>query len=451
MAELDSEGQRYSIGSTPPTQVLRLNSRGNAVVELQFLLNFIGQFYNEIPFVIEDSVFRESTRDAVIAFQRRFGLTADGVVGPATWNRLYEVYRRIRATTPQPHPPGGTPNVPAFPGAPIQIGTRSSDVSTMQTRLNTVARCNPSIETLVVDGVFGQRTQQAVREFQRLFGLPQNGIIDQNTWYRIIDESNLLQGAPCPAPPQPPPPPPTVWPPFPGVILREGMTGPSIRQVQERLNVLGANPRLSEDGIFGPRTAAAVRAFQQQRGLNADGIVGPITWNALFGATAPPPPPQPVWPPFPGVILREGMTGPSIRQVQERLNVLGANPRLSEDGIFGPRTAAAVRAFQQQRGLNANGIVDTITWNAIFTNITRAMPTIATINAMDTMDSIDSSDSEETVQTMILTDPKPPVVMPDTDFEVFVPTKSYRQSKNRNLIYFLILMLMLNDKNEGIY
>ena len=162
------------------------------------------------------------------------------------------------------------------------------------------------------------------------------------------------------------PPPPSVWPPFPGVILREGMTGPSIRQVQERLNILGANPQLSEDGIFGPRTATAVRAFQQQRGLNVDGIVGPITWNALFGAVPPPPPPPSVWPPFPGVVLREGMTGPSIRQVQERLNTLGANPRLSEDGIFGPRTATAVRTFQQQRGLNVDGIVGPITWNALF-------------------------------------------------------------------------------------
>jgi len=167
-------------------------------------------------------------------------------------------------------------------------------------------------------------------------------------------------------------PPPQIWPPFPGVTLREGMTGPSIRQVQERLNVLGANPQLSEDGIFGPRTANAVRVFQQQRGLNADGIVGLITWNALFGATPPPPPqpppppPPPIWPPFPGVILREGMTGPSIRQVQERLNILGANPQLSEDGIFGPRTANAVRVFQQQRGLNADGIVGPITWNALF-------------------------------------------------------------------------------------
>jgi len=85
-----------------------------------------------------------------------------------------------------------------------------------------------------------------------------------------------------PLPPLPPPPPENIWPPFPGVILQRGMQGPSIKQVQERLNVLGTNPRLSEDGIFGPITEAAVMDFQRQHGLKVDGIVGSITWNALF-------------------------------------------------------------------------------------------------------------------------------------------------------------------------
>ncbi|MCL2224988.1 MAG: peptidoglycan-binding protein [Defluviitaleaceae bacterium] len=135
----------------------------------------------------------------------------------------------------------------------------------------------------------------------------------------------------------------TIWPPYPGVVLRRGMQGPSIRQVQERLNELGATPRLATDGIFGVLTEAAVMAFQRTRDLNPDGVVGPLTWNALFSTqpvTPPAPPaPQPVWPPYPGVVLRRGMQGPSIRQVQERLNELGATPRLATDGIFGALTS----------------------------------------------------------------------------------------------------------------
>jgi len=141
------------------------------------------------------------------------------------------------------------------------------------------------------------------------------------------------------------------------------MQGPSIRQVQERLNELGTNPRLGTDGIFGPLTESAVMAFQRSRGLNADGIVGPITWNALF---TPSPTPPTIWPPFPGVTLQRGMQGPSIRQVQERLNGLGANPRLATDGVFGPLTEAAVMAFQRSMGLTADGVVGPITWNSLF-------------------------------------------------------------------------------------
>jgi len=155
----------------------------------------------------------------------------------------------------------------------------------------------------------------------------------------------------------------TIWPPYPGVVLRRGLQGPSISQVQERLNELGANPRLATDGIFGPLTEAAVVAFQRANGLTADGIVGPITWNTLF--TRQPEPPA-VWPPYPGVVLRRGLQGPSIRQVQERLNELGANPRLATDGVFGPLTEAAVMAFQRANGLVPDGIVGPITWNALF-------------------------------------------------------------------------------------
>jgi len=64
-----------------------------------------------------------------------------------------------------------------------------------------------------------------------------------------------------------------------------------------------------------------------------------------------------VWPPYPGVILQRGMNGPSIRQVQERLNVLGVSPALVADGIFGPLTEQAVMTFQRSQGITVNGIV----------------------------------------------------------------------------------------------
>jgi len=77
---------------------------------------------------------------------------------------------------------------------------------------------------------------------------------------------------------------PNVWPPFPGVSLRRGMMGGDVQLLQERLNELGANPRLSIDGRFGPLTEAAVITFQRANDLTPDGIVSPVTWDTTFGS-----------------------------------------------------------------------------------------------------------------------------------------------------------------------
>lgn len=65
--------------------------------------------------------------------------------------------------------------------------------------------------------------------------------------------------------------------------IRQGARGDAVREAQRLLNRHNANPQLTEDGIFGPRTDAAVRTFQRQRGIGVDGIVGPVTWGRLLG------------------------------------------------------------------------------------------------------------------------------------------------------------------------
>ena len=112
LANLNSEGVRIGIGSTPPNVVLRQGSSGHDVRQLQWLLNYVGQYYEfVVPELIIDGRFGPMTAETVRSFQRNFGLTADGVVGPATWNRLYEVFRSIQASSPNPAPipPGPTP------------------------------------------------------------------------------------------------------------------------------------------------------------------------------------------------------------------------------------------------------------------------------------------------------------------------------------------------------
>lgn len=102
LAELDSLGERYTIGQNPPNVVLSVGSVDGDVMELQFILNSISPFYPTVPTVFIDGAFGPQVRNAVIQFQRTFGLTQDGIVGPGTWSMLYAVYRGIEENVPIP-------------------------------------------------------------------------------------------------------------------------------------------------------------------------------------------------------------------------------------------------------------------------------------------------------------------------------------------------------------
>ncbi len=133
-------------------------------------------------------------------------------------------------------------------------------------------------------------------------------------------------------------------------VIRVGDVGEPVRDVQHRLVGLGYRLELGElEGSFGPSTEAAVRTFQQRRGLPADGLVGPDTWGELVEAG---------WrlgdrtvylrqPPF---------RGDDVRELQRRLNALGFDAG-KEDGILGLRTTTAVMEFQRNMAARADGIV----------------------------------------------------------------------------------------------
>lgn len=95
LAELDSEGNTLGIGTVPPSAVLRQGSTGQDVITLQYLLNVIGEYYPGIPVIAQDGIFGSGTRQAVVAFQNEMRLSPDGIVGPRTWNALYDTYLGI--------------------------------------------------------------------------------------------------------------------------------------------------------------------------------------------------------------------------------------------------------------------------------------------------------------------------------------------------------------------
>lgn len=171
---------------------------------------------------------------------------------------------------------------------------------------------------------------------------------------------------------------------YPGTPLQVGSTGPNVVIVQTSINRISQNypaiPKIpAVDGIYGSRTEASVRAFQQIFGLTPDGIVGPATWYELvrlytgvnslselrsqgqqFYAIN--------W--SPPNALQAGDTGEKVRQLQYMLSVLSAYitqiPPVSVDGIYGPTTRSAVISAQRRFKLPETGVVDAMTWDEIY-------------------------------------------------------------------------------------
>lgn len=139
--------------------------------------------------------------------------------------------------------------------------------------------------------------------------------------------------------------------PFP--LVRRGDRNHPVKTLQYLLRERGQH--VVVDGTFGPMTEAAVRTFQQLRHLVVDGIVGPQTWGALI------------------VTVRQGDEGDAVRGVQEEFQFrnLSGDPAngLQIDGIFGPKTDAAVRGFQQALSLTVDGIVGPQTWQALISGM----------------------------------------------------------------------------------
>ncbi|MGH3912667.1 MAG: peptidoglycan-binding domain-containing protein [Pseudonocardiaceae bacterium] len=126
--------------------------------------------------------------------------------------------------------------------------------------------------------------------------------------------------------------------------LRHGDRNAAVRVVQYLLNDRGIT--VTVDGIFGPKTENAVKSFQADSGLRQDGVVGAQTWSRLIRT------------------LQDGSSGPAVKAVQVILSrkVL---PSVDVDGLFGPKTKAAVKSFQTDQNLQQDGIVGPQTWRAL--------------------------------------------------------------------------------------
>ena len=270
-------------------------------------------------------------------------------------------------------------SIPSYPGRPLTLGSAGEDVRTIQRELNRIRKNYPALPAVgETNGVFGADTAAAVRAFQRIFNLTQDGIVGKSTWYRIksiyngvkslsevSSEGLTLSEAQRQFP----------------KVLRRGDTGIGVQTLRFYLAFLGfflpELPPIRISDVFDDELRDAVLAFQNAYGLPVDGVVGRNTWNAIQNVYE-----QTLYQlpagyqefareVYPGRFLVEGDTGPEVTLLQTRLNQLAARdgslPSVTADGIFGADTAAAVRTLQSRLGYSPTGAVGPVLWSYIIT------------------------------------------------------------------------------------
>lgn len=185
LGELTSEGQSSDFRYADVNTLLQIGSRGEDVATLQYLIEYISIFYRSVQPTGVDGIFGQQTNNALISFQRTFGLPETGTTTPDTWRALFGVYEAIIKVV---FPVAPEQN---FPGV-LEQGDSGEPVRLLQRYLNVIAQYYGDIPTLDEDGIFGSRTRNAIYEFQRLYLFEDTGVVDSVTWYRIVELYNYI-------------------------------------------------------------------------------------------------------------------------------------------------------------------------------------------------------------------------------------------------------------------
>ena len=341
-----------SLPGLAASTTLKLGSRGTAVLQLQQALIALGYDTKGA-----DGKFGKGTEQAVKAYQQANGLTADGKAGVKTLAQLYAVNSGVSSGTSSGNYTATNPNT-------LQSGDSGSKVTQLQNALKLLG-----FYTGGVDGKFGSGTRAAVIQFQRANGLTADGLAGTKTQQLLYSQvnsgisgdnssssssssSNSASGFTR--------------------TLRKGYTGTDVISVQQKLKDLGFYTG-SVDGVYGTGSMAAVKAFQRQNGLTADGLVGSRTHAVLMSATS-------------GSTsnsgsgnsssdsssdqthaegtLSYGSTGSEVKKMQQALKALGYN--VSADGSYGALTQMAVTQFQKRNGLTADGVAGSATLKLLY-------------------------------------------------------------------------------------
>ena len=159
----------------------------------------------------------------------------------------------------------------------IKKSDTGSGVTAIQYYLSLISIFNNLVKEPIIDGVFGTNTEESVKSFQQAYDLPITGIVNEETWNKIIEVYDVVKDEiPLNNDIKP----------YPGEALAFGNEANNVRLIQQYLNEIAKQypniPSVEETGYFGPQTQNTVIAYQEEFDLPVTGVVGEVTWNSIM-------------------------------------------------------------------------------------------------------------------------------------------------------------------------
>ncbi len=287
-----------ALASTAPTFTAEVKSGddGAIISTIQSRLMELGYMDSDEP----TEHFGPLTQSALKSFQRHNGLGEDGICGQATYDMLMNAEAKVYV---------------------MQLGDSGPDVEGVQQRLYELGYLDNKAN---IQGVFGEKTESAAKEFQKKNDLKADGKVGSKTLEMLYGEDVV------------------------GNAFRLGDENQVIKDCQTALKRLGYIT-FKPDGVMGKATVSAIKAFQQANGLTRDGALGPVTRDMILSGDAQ------------EMVMQLGDYGTDVKNMQTRLAKLNYLSSANATGYFGEITEDAVKAFQKRAGLSADGKVGGVT------------------------------------------------------------------------------------------
>ena len=318
--------ERKASAANSDTTYIRENSSGATVSKVQTELKALGYYSGKVT-----GNAGPKTVAAIKSFQGKNGLTADGIAGPQTIAKIDAAYEAK----------GGSSSGSGSSASGLKLNSKGTDVRNLQQDLTTLGYYWAEIT-----GNFGERTEAAVKAFQKAKSLTADGIAGTKTLNAIAVAVDKAGGSSSGSS---------------STNMKLGSTGTAVSALQQNLTTLGYYYG-DVTGHYGNLTQQAVKKFQKAKGLTQDGVASTATLNAITSALKNAG--VDVGPGTVATTLREGDKGTAVTELQTMLKKLNYYYG-SITGSFGSLTKQAVRKFQDANKLTVDGVAGPATINKL--------------------------------------------------------------------------------------